>query len=271
MRLQEGIAAAALLAIAVYATGENAPAKDHLPKHISEESALAGPIKATDDSVYTAKVDDAAAWKAQVAEAARSWQEDYCRWALAHDLEMFPVATSDPNEIARGDNRAVVVRYFVSGRELTGRCRFTREGRAIPERSNQIDASAADIPIGQPAAAESSGPPQHARLRAPKGALLDGLIYGSPDGAPLPASDDDHSKGNTAWFPALVVSVHGEPLHAPGEGYVPKYAYRSHGECMAATRQSVNPMALAGIRGRFMCMYHGESEREMSRLPMQSF
>ena len=94
MRLLEGIAAAALLAIAVYATGENSPAKDHLPKHTSEESALAGPIKATDDSAYTAKVDDAAAWKAQVAEAARSWQEDYCRWALAHVREHAAAAPS---------------------------------------------------------------------------------------------------------------------------------------------------------------------------------
>lgn len=105
----------------------------------------------------------------------------------------------------------------------------------------------------------------------PTGALLDGLVYAAPAGAPLPESEDDYPKTDSAWFPALVVSVHGEPLHALGEGYVRKYAYHSHGECMAATRQNVQPMELAGIRGRFMCMYHGESDRGMSKLPMQSF
>jgi hypothetical protein len=200
------------------------------------------------------------AWKAEMEAAGRSWQEGYCQWALAHDLPIFPAPDSDNSKIARGNATKLSVSYFVAGAKFNGACRFTSEGRAVPVTADRA------APLGPRPAPTGTGD-GHWR----KGALLDGLEYASTDDEQLASADRVQSESNTAWFSAVVVSVHGEPLHSIADGYVPRYAYHSHAECMAATRQSVQPMAVAGIRGRFMCMYHGESDREISRLPMKDF
>ena len=272
MRLVQGLVAAALLGAAAYTLGNDAgQGAVNSKKTASEASSVQQTIEAMRAEPATQPTTDDAAWRTQLADVARSWEKDYCSWAWAHDLPMFPSADADPDEIARGNGRDVTVQYFVAGRELTGRCRFTGEGRAIPESANQIDESASAPADQLTAAAENRPPAPRRRGRLATGALLDGLVYAEAVGPPRPSSNDDNSEVNKAWFSALVVSVHGEPLHALGEGYVPKYAYHSYSECMAATLRSVQPMALAGIRGRFMCMYHGETDREISKWPMQSF
>ncbi|MEG3155810.1 hypothetical protein [Sphingomonas sp. RB1R13] len=271
MRLVQGLVAAALLGAAAYTLNDAGQGAVNLKKTASDASSVQHTIEAIRAEPATRPTTDDAAWRTQLAQVARSWEKDYCSWAWAHDLPMFPSADADTDEIARGDGRDVTVQYFVAGRELTGRCRFTTEGRAIPENSNQLGELARARGDKAIAVAGNKPPAPHRRGRLATGALLDGLVYAGAAGPSRLTSNEDNSEVNKAWFSALVVSVQGEPLHALGEGYVPKYAYHSYSECMTATLRSVQPMALAGIRGRFMCMYHGETDREISRLPMQSF
>lgn len=104
-----------------------------------------------------------------------------------------------------------------------------------------------------------------------RGLMPRGMTYGTITGARLTPADRSPAPFVDAWFPVVSVSLQGEPMHPPAAGNVPKYAYRARGICMAETRQNVSKMAQAGIRGRFLCMYHGEPDRELAAAPKENF
>jgi hypothetical protein len=74
-----------------------------------------------------------------------------------------------------------------------------------------------------------------------------------------------------AWFPVLEISLHGEPMHQPRDGYLPKYDYPSRSACLAATRGNIGPMAQAGVHGRFLCMRTQEPDKELKVEPIERF
>lgn len=73
------------------------------------------------------------------------------------------------------------------------------------------------------------------------------------------------------WFPVVTVSLRGEPMHPPALDAIPRYTYNSRAVCMAATRRDVQDMAKAGVRGRFMCMYHNQPDAELKQAPKEDF
>jgi hypothetical protein len=66
------------------------------------------------------------------------------------------------------------------------------------------------------------------------------------------------------YFAIVLVSVNKEPLHELAAGWGPAVFYADGGSCMAATRANVREMAQAGIKGRFLCMYPGESDEALT-------
>ena len=268
MRVLEGGVAAALLAIVIYDVSGKAPSQGSNAQPANDTAKV---VSAAEDDTPSPSITRSSAqegaWDAEQRKVARSWLEGYCEWAWAHDLSVFPSVSTVKNQIITDDHSDAVVRFSLAGRERKGRCGFTTDGRAVPQRSRESATFLSHATEEQSAANEASSSPKPPAGRRPRtGALIDGLVYAPP----LPASEEDGAAVERAWFPVLLLSLHGEPLHGI-HGYLPKYAYHSHSECMDGTRRGVTEMALAGVRGRFLCMYHGESDRQISRLPMESF
>lgn len=74
-----------------------------------------------------------------------------------------------------------------------------------------------------------------------------------------------------SYFAIVLVSVNHEPLHDIAPGYVPDVFYADRASCLKGTRASVRPMADAGIRGRFLCMYPREPDAELDAEPREEF
>ena len=268
MRVLEGVAVAALLAFVVYNVSDRPSAKggsERRSDNAATDNSLAEDDPSNPSDIQTPA--QQAVWDADQRKVARSWLEGYCEWAWAHDLSVFPAVSTVKNQIVTDDHSDAEVRYSLAGRELSGRCSFTDDGRAVPKRLSRGAPLAGDGTEEQSAEVEPFRGTRQLTSRPPQtGALIDGLVYAPP----LPASDGDGAPAGRAWFPVLMVSLHGEPMHGI-DGYMPKYAYHSHDECLDAARRNIGAMARAGIRVAFMCMYHGEPDREMSRLPMEDF
>lgn len=84
---------------------------------------------------------------------------------------------------------------------------------------------------------------------------------------PLPVHDETRP-----WFPIVLVTVNGEPLHPiSGGDEEPAIFYADRASCMAATRVNVRPMHDAGIKGRFLCMYPRQPDASLNLNPREVF
>lgn len=72
------------------------------------------------------------------------------------------------------------------------------------------------------------------------------------------------------WMIILVASAHGVDL-APLTDRVAEFRYATQGECLVSAANRADALRSANAHGRYMCMYHGEPDREMRNAPKFSF
>lgn len=64
------------------------------------------------------------------------------------------------------------------------------------------------------------------------------------------------------WFIVLMASVHGIDRREIGDGMV-GFRFKTQAGCLADASRRAEALKSVNIHGRFLCMYHGEPDREL--------
>lgn len=102
-------------------------------------------------------------------------------------------------------------------------------------------------------------------------AVIGGVQYATAAPSTPPAPVAPVNDPARPYFSVLLVSSHGEPLRDIAPGYVPSIFFADAASCMRQARVNVRDMARAGVRGRFLCMYPGEPDDELSKALQENF
>jgi hypothetical protein len=66
------------------------------------------------------------------------------------------------------------------------------------------------------------------------------------------------------WFIVIALIVNGQL--GPADPSIATWRFPTHAACMASAKARAQAMrTIAGAHGRYLCMYHGESDAEMTR------
>lgn len=72
------------------------------------------------------------------------------------------------------------------------------------------------------------------------------------------------------WF--IVMTIHfGGVDHPDMSNALAQRFYGSHEGCMADAREFVRKMPVRGVHGRYLCMYHNESDEELQKTRKVNF
>lgn len=72
------------------------------------------------------------------------------------------------------------------------------------------------------------------------------------------------------WF-MVIALAHVTPLTENFEASMTQKHYASQADCISDARDRLSPLAAINMHGRYMCMYHGEPDREMMHAPKWAF
>jgi hypothetical protein len=72
------------------------------------------------------------------------------------------------------------------------------------------------------------------------------------------------------WFLVVVASLHGVDQPRLSSAMADKH-YPTNQACMADAARRIAALASVGVTGRYMCMYHGETDRRMAAAGKRDF